>query len=146
MKNFFYHVLKRKVLSDLDILIITAISGIINSCAANPIWFLNTRMSISKDDKSVWQTIKEIYQNEGIKSFYKGVLPNVILVINPIINFVIYENLKRTLLAKKYSLNAIQVFLMSAFSKAIATICTYPILTIKVKLQMNVGRRSVNIF
>ena len=45
--------------------------------------------------QSIAETAKEIYENEGIRGFYKGVLPNMILVINPIINFVVYEAIKK---------------------------------------------------
>ena len=62
-------------------------------------------MSTSKDKKSILQTIMDIYQAEGLLAFYKGVLPNMVLVSNPVINFVIYENLKRVMLKKKFSMN-----------------------------------------
>jgi len=54
------------VLSDLDITIITGIAGCISACITNPIWFVNTRMAISKDKKSIPETIKQIYNEEGI--------------------------------------------------------------------------------
>jgi adenine nucleotide transporter 17 len=81
------------------------------------------------------ETVKEIYQKEGIGAFYRGVLPNMILVANPVINFVIYENLKKLLLEKKFSLNFIQLFLLSSIAKTVATIFTYPVLTIRTLLQ-----------
>ena len=73
----------------------------------NPIWFINTRMALAKDRKSILETIREIYKTEGIQAFYKGVLPNMVLVSNPVINFVIYENLKKMMLTRKFSLNAL---------------------------------------
>ena len=101
-KNVFYSVFKKKELSDVDISIITLIAGLMNSVLTNPIWFLNTRMSVAKagDKKGIIETAREIYNREGLSAFYKGVLPNMILVLNPIINFVIYENLKKWLLKK----------------------------------------------
>ena len=39
--------------------------------------------------------VKEIYNDEGLKAFYNGVLPGLILVLNPIINFVVYETIKK---------------------------------------------------
>lgn len=105
-KNFFYQVLKRKELSDLDITIITFISGAINSFLTSPIWFINTRMATGKGKGTIWETIKDIYKTEGLQAFYKGVIPNLILVINPIINFVIYEAFKKFMLKNNYSMNA----------------------------------------
>lgn len=136
LKNYFYHTLKRTTLGDLDITVITLLSGVINSILSNPIWFLNTRMTVAKEKKGLLQTVKEIYKEEGIGAFYKGVLPNMALVANPVINFVIYENLKRFMLTNKYSMNTFQLLVISSFAKAIATIFTYPILTVRVKLQV----------
>jgi len=134
-KNLFKHITGRDTFGDLDILIITVLSGVINSVLTNPIWFINTRMSTSKDKKSILQTIKDIYQSEGLLAFYKGVLPNMVLVSNPVINFVIYENLKRMMLEKKFSMNFMQLFLISSIGKSLATVCTYPILTVRVRMQ-----------
>jgi len=39
--------------------------------------------------------VLEVYRTEGISAFFKGVIPNLILVINPIINYVTYETLKQ---------------------------------------------------
>jgi len=40
------------------------------------------------------QTLINALRYEGIHILWKGVLPSYILVINPIIQFTIYENLK----------------------------------------------------
>jgi adenine nucleotide transporter 17 len=105
-KNVYYKILKRKELSDFDISIITLLSGTINTFLTNPIWLINTQMSLSKDNKSLFATIKETYQKDGISEFYRGVIPNLLLLINPIINFVLYEGLKKLLLKRKFSMNA----------------------------------------
>ena len=60
----------------------------------------------------------------------------MILVANPVINFVIYENLKKLLLNQKFSLNFLQLFVISSIAKSISTICTYPVLTVRVKMQL----------
>lgn len=73
----------------------------------NPIWFINREMAVAKEKKTIWQTITEVYKREGFWAFYKGVLPNIILVSNPIINFVIYENLKKVLLNNKFTVNTV---------------------------------------
>lgn len=63
---------------------------------------------------------------------------NLILVINPIINFVIYEKLKKIAIQKFGSEKNIpfsSIFLMSSIGKICATLVTYPILTIKIRAQ-----------
>jgi hypothetical protein len=55
----------------------------------------------------------------------------MILVLNPIINFVIYEEIKKNFPQKSFW----QIFLCSSVGKLFATLVTYPILTVRVKLQ-----------
>lgn len=52
-KNLCKHITGRGTFNDLEIMIITVLSGVINSICTNPIWFINTRMSIAKDQKSI---------------------------------------------------------------------------------------------
>ena len=53
-KNAFQQILGRKEFSDLDITMITFVSGVINSVVTSPIWFINTRMAIASEKKSIW--------------------------------------------------------------------------------------------
>ncbi len=46
-KNIFKHLRGKDSFSDLDITIITFLSGVINSICTNPIWFVNTRMALA---------------------------------------------------------------------------------------------------
>lgn len=102
-------------------------------------------MATSKDNKSFIQTIKDIYKSEGFLAFYKGVLPNLILVLNPIINFVVYENFKKWLIQSKFSLNFFQLLVISSIAKTIATIFTYPILTVRVQMQVDKTQQKVSL-
>ncbi len=52
-KNAYKHFLGRETFSDLDVAIITALSGVINSVMTNPIWFINTRMTLAKEKKTL---------------------------------------------------------------------------------------------
>lgn len=91
------------------------------------------------------EMIRQIYDKEGLGAFFKGVLPNLILVINPIINFVVYEFLKKIAIRKYKKEKLIPystVFTMSSVGKCMATLATYPILTLRVKLQAD---KSTNV-
>lgn len=60
----------------------------------------------------------------------------MILVINPIINFVVYEAIKKYLtLGNEKEASALKIFIASSVGKLLATLVTYPILTVRVKLQ-----------
>lgn len=64
---------------------------------------VNTRMTIDKEKakQNMIDVVKQIYQQEGLQAFFKGVLPNLVLVTNPIINFVVYEAVKKWLVKGK---------------------------------------------
>jgi hypothetical protein len=63
------------------------------------------------------------------------VLANMILVLNPIINFVVYEAIKKFLtLEGEKGASALKIFIASSVGKILATFATYPILTVRVKL------------
>ena len=60
----------------------------------------------------------------------------MILVINPIINFVVYEAIKKLMKKSGFSdTNTLAIFIASSIGKVLATFATYPILTVRVKLQ-----------
>ncbi|XP_026662326.2 peroxisomal nicotinamide adenine dinucleotide carrier-like isoform X2 [Phoenix dactylifera] len=91
----------------------------------------------------------EVYNEAGIKGFWKGLMPTLIMVCNPSIQFMIYEtSLKR--LQSKHSENKrgmknitpFEVFLLGALAKLGATVSTYPLLVVKSRLQakQEIGR------
>jgi hypothetical protein len=79
--------------------------------------------------------IKQIYKEEGVGGFFKGVIMAVVLTVNPIISFVIYETLKKKFGAENIS--GLYIILISLISKLVATIFTYPLLTFKTLFQAN---------
>ena len=71
----------------------------------------------------------------------------MLLVVNPIINFVTYEKLKKDLMTRGWAMTAAQLFLVSSISKTLATFGTYPILTVRVKLQdEKIKNQQVSLF
>ena len=57
--------------------------------------------------------------------FFKGLIPALVLVINPVIQFTVFERLKASM-EKKMTLNGLHFFILGAISKLIATGLTYP--------------------
>jgi hypothetical protein len=123
----------------IDYVKVTFLSGSISSLVSNPLWLIATRVQLSKNSLGLIDTVMSIHRQEGIKGFFKGVLPNLILVLNPIINFVLYESIKQELRDNNSrhdgSLSAANLFMITSFSKSCATCITYPILTLRVRLQ-----------
>jgi adenine nucleotide transporter 17 len=81
--------------------------------------------------------IQHIYNEEGVQGFFKGVFAGVALTVNPIISFIIYEAMRVRLIDEKGDISGINIIIMSLVSKLVATIFTYPMLTVKTLLQAN---------
>lgn len=110
--------------------------GAATAISTNPIWVLNTRLAVRKDamdetegapkkKKSTFDAAREIYSEEGIRGFFKGVVPALILVINPIIQYTVFEQLK-AFIEKSRKLTNFDFFWLGAVSKLAATGITYP--------------------
>lgn len=80
-------------------------------------------MPIPKHFTGLLDGLVHIANTEGLSALWAGVGPSLILVINPAIQFTVYEALKRNIDAK----SAGAFFVMGACAKAFATIVTYPI-------------------
>jgi len=82
--------------------------------------------------------IKKILTEESWTGFFKGLKYAVILVANPVIQFIIYEQLKKNLLGvDSNNISYFNVIWITFVSKLITSISTYPLLTIKTLLQSN---------
>lgn len=49
-----------------------------------------------------FDAVSKIYVDEGLKGFYKGLIPSLVLVTNGALNFMIYENLRAKVLKRHY--------------------------------------------
>ncbi|KAJ7541893.1 hypothetical protein O6H91_10G081200 [Diphasiastrum complanatum] len=99
-------------------------------------------ISIPVDAHGALHTIQDLYREAGIVGFWKGVLPTLIMVSNPSIQFMIYETLLKHMTRKRKlnkhglkNVSAFEVFLLGAFAKLGATVATYPLLVVKSRLQ-----------
>ena len=81
--------------SMLSIVKCSGLAGIIGSVCTNPFYVLQTRQS--KENKPMAVIVADMIKHEGVLSLWKGLLASLILVSNPIIQFVVYEWFKKTL-------------------------------------------------
>ena len=130
--------------NSINIMLISLMAGVISSIWTNPIWIIQTRMWVDKLKKSITAHWKEIFKEGGILAFWKGTIPGLILVVNPVINFAIYEYLRDIVVSDNSNTpSVIVIFFISHASKFSATILTYPILTLKTKAFTNKGNESL---
>lgn len=117
-------------------------ASLITTIVTNPFKVINTKMIINKDLK-LFQCIKDINDKEGLIGYFKGLLPSLLLIINPIIQYIIYEKLKIRYKDTKHK--AFAYFWSGAVSKAIATFLTYPCQVVRTNIQVNIFlNKSIN--
>ncbi|KAK6459237.1 peroxisomal membrane protein PMP47 [Scheffersomyces xylosifermentans] len=144
---------KGKGLSTIQSMLAGAIAGAITCVGSNPFWVANTRMMIKKKEfkdgeevksLSAFATILEIIENDGVGTLFAGVFPALVLVINPIIQYTIFEQIKNVIVAKNGAkgFTAGKAFFIGAFGKLIATFLTYPYITLKSR--MHVKKKSLD--
>ncbi|XP_020252398.1 peroxisomal nicotinamide adenine dinucleotide carrier [Asparagus officinalis] len=151
-------------------LVVAALSGCVNVLLTNPIWVVVTRMQTHKKSKQIpprqpllsdkailtagiepppygtVDVVQELYDEAGIWGFWKGVIPTLIMVSNPSIQFMLYETLLKKLKKRRSSnakgadgFTAFEIFLLGAVAKLGATLVTYPLLVVKARLQAKQG-------
>ena len=147
-----------KKLTTIESIIAGAIAGSATVLITNPIWVVNTRMTARQSDSassdlpttstssekparkpSSLETLLQIFKIEGPSVLFAGVLPALVLVVNPILQYTIFEQLK-DVLEKRRRLTPRDAFFLGAIGKLLATSVTYPYIT--VKSRMHVARRE----
>ncbi|KAJ3220600.1 hypothetical protein HK099_004153 [Clydaea vesicula] len=137
----------KRAMSTLESMTSGAIAGVATSIFTNPIWVVNTRLTVKNEEKlaqtnarkkktGLIAAILKIFKEEGIKGFYRGILPALILVSNPIIQYTVFEKLKEKLMKFKKELGATDFFILGALSKLAATSITFPYILIKSRMQL----------
>ncbi|SJL01969.1 related to peroxisomal membrane protein PMP47B [Armillaria ostoyae] len=94
------------------------------------------------------ETVRGILAKDGIRAFWRGIGPALVLVMNPVIQYTVFEQLKNTLVARRTAklrlagavaataiLSDWDFFFLGAISKLIATASTYPYIVIKSRMQ-----------
>ncbi|KAK4940700.1 hypothetical protein LTR10_019210 [Elasticomyces elasticus] len=137
-----------KKLTTVESMIAGAIAGSATVLLTNPIWVVNTRMTTRKNDESELElpgpggdkkrvkapgtiaTLAKMIKEDGASSLFAGVLPALVLVINPILQYTIYEQLKN-ILEKRKKVGPKDAFYLGAIGKLLATTITYPYITVK---------------
>ena len=90
-----------------------ALAGSATVLMTNPIWVVNTRMTTRKSEASdeslpgapatpqkappTLGTLFALVREEGFARLFAGVMPALVLVINPILQYTVFEQLKQML-------------------------------------------------
>ncbi|KAF2357674.1 Mitochondrial substrate/solute carrier [Trinorchestia longiramus] len=124
--------------SALNDLLCGMAAGIINVMATTPLWVVNTRLKLQgtglqlgedKQYKGMIDGLLRLFREEGLTGLWAGCTSSLMLVINPAIQFMTYEAMKRHLTQGRNDVtpSSLLVFLTGAAAKAVATTVTYPL-------------------
>lgn len=127
-----------------------AIAGSATVLMTNPIWVVNTRMTTRKSEASedalpgapkpskapsTLATLLTLIREEGPARLFAGVMPALVLVINPILQYTVFEQMKQ-FLEKKRRVTPKDAFYLGALGKLLATSITYPYITVKSRMHV----------
>ena len=141
---------RRRPLTTAESMLAGLIAGSATVIFTNPIWVVNTRETARKDvgDKDhdlknmpsteaakqvahrstgFVRILLDIIKSEGIGALWSGVIPALVLVINPIIQYTVFEQLKTAVERRRRGrLTPNDAFILGALGKLMATGITYP--------------------
>mmetsp|Transcript_27699 Transcript_27699/g.66725 ORF Transcript_27699/g.66725 Transcript_27699/m.66725 type:complete len:386 (-) Transcript_27699:366-1523(-) len=133
---------------------IGAISNLILGCFAEwahlpvtlPIDCVTTAIQTDDKNRGAFVLLGSILSEKGIGGFYKGIEAYTVLCLKPAIQYTVYEQVKKIVIASRRinaqggrvvseSLHAAEAFFLGMFARIVATMLTYPYLRAKVMLQ-----------
>nr|CAD7404893.1 unnamed protein product [Timema poppensis] len=128
-------------------LLLASIAGVVNVLMTTPLWVVNTRLKMKgiqqpSNARDLHYTglldgMMKVAHEEGVQGLWSGTVPSLFLVLNPAIQFMTYEAIKRRL-HEVYGLQefgGLVYFLVGAVAKAVATVITYPLQLVQAKLR-----------
>ncbi|KAJ1338555.1 solute carrier family 25 (peroxisomal adenine nucleotide transporter) member 17 [Microdochium nivale] len=149
-------------LTTVESMMAGALAGSATVICTNPIWVVNTRITTRKRSleqstdslpggakqpqsvkaPSTIGTLVALLRDEGPQALFRGVLPALILVINPILQYTLFEQMKNAV-EKKRRVTPAVAFLLGALGKLFATSITYPYITVKSQMHVaDSGRKE----
>ncbi|KAK1774564.1 mitochondrial carrier domain-containing protein [Copromyces sp. CBS 386.78] len=156
-----------KKLTTVESMIAGAIAGSATVILTNPIWVVNTRMTTRKAASAAAEggekealpggapatkkqqppssttigTLLALLKNEGPQALFAGVVPALVLVINPILQYTLFEQMKNAV-EKRRKMTATLAFFLGAAGKLFATSVTYPYITVKSQMHVAGGKKE----
>ncbi|XP_056630347.1 calcium-binding mitochondrial carrier protein SCaMC-2 isoform X2 [Diorhabda carinulata] len=138
------------VLSIYERFVAGALAGGFSQSAIYPLEVLKTRLALRKTGqyKSIADAAYKIYVTEGLRSFYKGYIPNILGIIPYAgIDLAVYETLKKKYFKTHSSNEQPSFWTLLACGSASSTLgqmCSYPLALVRTRLQAHVSHPSVD--
>ncbi|KAK7061703.1 peroxisomal membrane protein [Favolaschia claudopus] len=153
-----------KALTTAESILMGIIAGSATTIISNPIWVVQTKQAVQTMNNaepsldpsqpqvakklSIGETVRAILREGGPQAFWRGIGPALVLVMNPVLQYTAFEQMKNLLVARRTAklraagiatavaaLTDWDFFLLGALAKLIATSSTYPYIVVKSRLQ-----------
>lgn len=120
-----------------------------------PIDCVTTAIQTDDKNRGAFVLLGSILSEKGIGGFYKGIEAYTVLCLKPAIQYTVYEQVKKIVIAARRvtahgkglvaadSLHAAEAFFLGMFARVVATMLTYPYLRAKVMLQSTYKNATV---
>ncbi|XP_054273997.1 calcium-binding mitochondrial carrier protein SCaMC-2-A-like isoform X4 [Macrosteles quadrilineatus] len=117
-----------------------SVAGGFSQTVIYPLEVLKTRLALRKtgEYKSIMDAAKKIFKHEGLKSFYRGYIPNMFGIIPYAgIDLACYETLKNNYLKKHLDETPSPLLLLACgtCSSTCGQVCSYPLALIRTRMQ-----------
>ncbi|KIJ54845.1 hypothetical protein M422DRAFT_24741 [Sphaerobolus stellatus SS14] len=116
-------------------------AGACSTICTNPLWVIKTRFMTQPVHESRYRHTLDafitIYRTEGIRAFYRGLLPSLLGIMHVAVQFPLYEKLRSWAQSRTDApISTSTILLCSAASKMTASIATYPHEVVRTRLQI----------
>ncbi|XP_059217202.1 calcium-binding mitochondrial carrier protein SCaMC-2 isoform X2 [Stomoxys calcitrans] len=124
-----------------------AAAGGISQTVIYPMEVLKTRLALRKTGQytGIFDAAKKIYVHEGLRSFYRGYIPNMLGIIPYAgIDLAVYETLKKKYLSSHNTEQPSFLVLLAcgSASSTLGQVCSYPLALVRTRLQAQVVKKS----
>ncbi|KAI9295290.1 mitochondrial carrier [Neoconidiobolus thromboides FSU 785] len=115
-------------------------AGALCTISTSPLWVIKTRIMTQSNTtdyryNGTLDAFKSILRIEGIKGFYKGLMPSLLGVSHVAVQFPLYEHLKLLATMNNEKVKTSSLLLSSGIAKLVASCLTYPHEVIRTRLQ-----------
>lgn len=149
LKRLQADVAKRKPDSVTTHLLAAMGAGICTTISTNPIWVVKTRLqtqSLKLDAshtkyRGIGHAITTIWSQEGLRAFFRGVIPSLLGITHVCVQFPLYEQVKLYLAERghktTHELTFVELIGASMVSKVVASTAAFPHEVLRVRQQVS---------
>ena len=91
---------------------------------------------------SMLRCIMQMVSKGGVGALFKGLVPSLWLVSNPVVQYFTYERLRIAAVLFRGSLQALDIFVIGALAKMAATVVTFPLQIAQVQVYNGARKES----